>query len=109
MEASVRRSACTPAPPLGSAAANARTMGGEDMAAKYRRCWQAARRSGYDATAHCNSSQPDDGKARIQNLDVSDLRIRLQRGGGSARGGNPRGNALGGYPDELDLPGMRRP
>jgi len=48
-------------------------MGGEEPAVT----GKAARRSGYDATAHCNLSQPDDGKARFQNLDVFDLRLRL--------------------------------
>src|SRR5215470_8909166 len=99
---SVSRSACTPAPPVGSAAAKASTIEGEGMAAKYRRSVQAARRSGYDATAHCNSSQPNDGKARIQNLDVPDLRLHLQRRGGSARGGDPGRDPLGRRTHELD-------
>ena len=79
------------------------------MAAKYRRCWQAARRSGYDATDHCNPSQLDDGKARIQNLDVFDLRIRIQRGGRSSGGRDTTGDPVGGHPDELDLSRMWRP
>src|SRR5713101_134716 len=66
--------------------------------------WQAALRSGYDATAHCNPSQPNDGKARFQNLDVFDLRIHLRRSGRITGGRNPCGDALGGHPDELDLP-----
>src|SRR5436190_19099497 len=80
--ASVSRSACTPAPPVGSAAENASTIGGrveEDMGSEETGGgWQAARRSGYDAgQIHCNPSQPNDGKARFQNLDVFDLRLRL--------------------------------
>src|SRR5882672_8179839 len=71
--------------------------------------WQAARRSGYDAAAHCNSSQPNDGKARIQNLDVLDLRLHIQRGGGSSGGRNTGGDPLGGRTHELDLPGVWRP
>src|SRR5260370_16324555 len=80
-------------------------MGSEEPAGG----WQAALRSGYDATAHCNPSQPDDGKARFQNLDVFDLWIHLRRSGRITGGRDPSGDALGGHPDELDLPGMRAP
>src|SRR5579862_3701465 len=106
----VSRSACTPAPPDGSDAAKARTIGGKAGSESWRIGSVVAFEDGahgariatlrfYSMTSVCRFARgletvrerPSD-----EEIHVPDLRLDLRRGAGLARGRHSAGNALGG-------------
>jgi len=93
MAASVKESAWTPAPPVGSAAAKARNDGRGGLAAKYRRWMAGGSPLGMMQRLYCNSSQPMTEKQEFKNWDVLDLRLISARRGSRRRdtGGDPAG------------------